>query len=95
MINLLQQSNLCNNHYRTSKCGYRKALLLQFRIVILQLLYGIVASILQSLGFVYGTIGPSTNFLQYLVVLSHIVHPYHRRRTAIALVIFGLSHRSH
>ena len=73
MINLLQQSNLWNNHYDTSQSSYRKTLLLQFCIVILEFLYGVKLVVLQPSCLEHRSVSASTDFFQYLIVLFHIV----------------------
>ncbi len=95
MINLLQQSNLCNNHYNTSKRCYRKTLLLQLAIVVLKLLYRVVAPILCPLRFVHSTISASTHLLQDVIVFPYIVHANHRWGHLVDFALLCLVHASH
>lgn len=87
MINLLQQCNFCNNHYGTSECSYRKSFLLQFDIVILQLFYRIKAPIFETLRLVNSAIGPSSDLIQDLVMVTDIIHSYYRRFRALFIVL--------
>ncbi len=93
MINLLQQSNLWNNHYRTSKSRDWEALLLQLRVVILQLFDGIEPIVLHPLCLVHCPVRPTTHLLQDLVVVAHVVHPHHRSAPLIFSLLIHTSHQ--